>query len=69
MDKLIKNHEHMYLHSFIYFRNLSIVKMDKLDEELVNFVNSHTINKNGMIFTWKNFSIEKLRKLYLFCYI
>ena len=50
MDKLIKNHEHMYLHSFIYFRNLSIVKMDKLDEERVNFFNTHIINKNSMIF-------------------
>ena len=50
MDKLIKSHKHMYLHSFIYFKNLSIVKMDKLDEERVNFFNTLIINKNSMIF-------------------
>ena len=46
MDKLIKRHKHIHLHSFIYFRNLSIVKMDKLDEDQVNFVNAHSINKS-----------------------
>ena len=50
MDNLIKSHKHIYLHSFIYFKNLSIVKMDKLDEERVNFFNTLIINKNSMIF-------------------
>lgn len=40
MDNLIKSHKHIYLHSFIYFKNLSIV----------NFFNTHIINKNSMIF-------------------
>ena len=53
MDKLIKIHKHIYLHSFIYFRNLSIVKMDNLDEVQVNFFNTHIINKNSMIFIYQ----------------
>ena len=50
MDKFIKSHKHMYLHSFIYFRNLSIVKRVTLDKEHVNFFNTLIINKNSMIF-------------------
>ena len=50
MDKMIKSHKHMYLHSFIYFRNLSIVNMDKFDEDQVNFFNTLIININSIIF-------------------
>ena len=53
MDKLIKSQKYIYLYLFIYFRNLSIVKMDKLDEERVNFFNTHIINKNSMIFIYQ----------------